>query len=151
MIRKSLLSISSALFLNSCSPYSSGKAQEVQNPVGITCENILSNTVSDDQVHNFVMHQKWSSWEKLMALYGMEAIIKDADRKEPISIDGLSTLKRHYAEIRELERKWKDLSEQEQLEIQNRHLIDLFQVFFRNKVWLLLFPQCLSPMKKVMT
>jgi len=82
----------------------------------------------------------------------MEAIIREIDAKEPVSRDGLSALNRQYSELDTLEKEWKKLSEQEQLTIQNQHLIELFQIFFKHKAWLILFPQCTRhDMKKVMT
>jgi hypothetical protein len=55
-----VLSLFTSLSVASCSPYSSGKAEGVKKSVGITCDNILSGRVSDNQVHHFILDQKWS-------------------------------------------------------------------------------------------
>jgi len=59
-MKNTLFSILTALSVISCTPYPSGKTEEVQNSVSITCEGILSGTVTDDQIHNFVLNQNWS-------------------------------------------------------------------------------------------
>jgi hypothetical protein len=132
-MKNTLFSILTALSVTSCTQYPSEQVQWVNYAMGIACENILSDTVTDNQIHNFVLNQNWLPWQRITTLYGMEAIIRDIDTKEPISRDGLTTLERQYIELNTLEKEWKKLSEQEQIAVQNQHLIELFQVFLNIK------------------
>jgi hypothetical protein len=59
-MKNTILSVLAAISVASCSPYSSGKSEGVKKSVGITCDNILSGRVSDNQVHHFILDQKWS-------------------------------------------------------------------------------------------
>lgn len=129
-----------ALALTGCQP--SPPIVKIQEPVRLSCADILADAVMPSQVHDFVYSSEWAHWQELMTILALEKLIENSDGESQFSTQGKNILDKQYAELQRLETGWQDLSSYQLTMLQKKHLNELLLFFFENGYWRDLFPNC---------